>query len=253
MKTEELRLLLASATQDSKFSGLCYFVGGCVRDQLLKRSAHVLDADIAVELPGGGIALARFMADKLGIPAPQVHPRYGTAKLALNDIELEFAMTRGESYLPGNRFPQVKFVPLAEDCRRRDFTVNALYQRIADAQIFDPGSWGLKDIENRLIRCIREPRDSFQEDPLRLLRALRFAATLDFEIEALTLEAMTEFAPLVVSLSRSRCHREHSRLHAIATPRQLTRWNQLARATGIRDYYREKLALAYGNASIRDS
>ena len=83
MKLEELRLLLAEATVNSKFWGKCYFAGGCVRDQLLGRSDQVLDADIAVELSRGGIALARFLAGRYAVSEPKAHPAFGTAKLTL--------------------------------------------------------------------------------------------------------------------------------------------------------------------------
>jgi len=238
VKLEELRLQLAAAIQNTKFDGNCYFAGGCVRDQLLGRSDQVLDADIAVELPRGGIALACWLAQKFDLPQPKTHPSFGTAKLALGGIELEFVMTRSEIYQPGNRFPRVKFASLEDDCRRRDFTVNALYQRISDAEILDPCSQGLEDLQNRLIRCVRDPQASFREDPLRLLRALRFAAVLDFELEAQTLAAITDLAPLVKQLSRVRQHNEQERLNSVATPQQLERWAALARSTGIAGHLR---------------
>lgn len=165
MNREELLQLLASATHGSKFEGLCYFAGGCVRDLLLGRSSQALDADIAVELPAGGISLARFLAQKYNASDPEIHPRFGTAKLELEGIQLEFVMTRSESYRLGNRFPRVRFASLTKDCLRRDFTVNALYQRISDTSILDPCSLGLKDLENRLIRCVGDPEKSFREYP----------------------------------------------------------------------------------------
>lgn len=236
MKLEELRLKLATAIQSTKFEGNCYFAGGCVRDQLLGRSDQVLDADIAVELPRGGIALARFLARAFSLPEPKTHPSFGTAKLALKGIDLEFVMTRSELYQSGSRFPRVKFAPLSDDCRRRDFTVNALYQRISDAEILDPCALGLADLQNRLIRCVRDPQASFQEDPLRLLRALRFAAVLDFGLEAQTLDAIKDLAPLVRQLSRARKQNEQERLNSVATPQQLKRWTALARSTGMDQY-----------------
>ncbi len=241
MKLEELRLKLAAATLDTRFAGHCYFAGGCVRDLLLGRSDQVLDADIAVELPGGGIALARFLAREFALPEPRFHASFGTAKLALDEVPLEFVMSRGESYQPGNRFPRVRFASLSTDCRRRDFTVNALYQRISDAGILDPCSLGLADLQNRLIRCVRDPRESFEEDPLRLLRALRFAAVLDFELEAQTWSAIGEQAHLVGQLSRSRRQNEQDKLNSVATSKQLERWLILAQATGIRDQLQIKL------------
>ncbi len=241
MKLEELRQLLAKATRETQFAGRCYFAGGCVRDQLLERVGALLDADIAVELPAGGIALARFLAQKLGLTEPRTHPAFGTAKLELKGVPLEFVMTRSERYLPGNRFPRVRFAPLSDDSRRRDFTVNALYQRIGDAAILDPCALGLKDLQNRLIRCVRDPRKSFQEDPLRLLRALRFAAVLDFDLEPQTYAAIGDLAPLASRLSRARCQSEIERLKSVASPLQLERWENLAQDTGIREILSNKI------------
>ena len=242
MKLEELRLLLAEATRETRFEGICHFTGGCVRDQLLGRSDQVLDADIAVELPRGGIALARFLAERIALTEPKTHHSFGTAKLTLEGVPLEFVMTRSERYRPGNRFPRVRFAPLSHDCRRRDFTINALYQRISDAEVLDPCALGRQDLHNRLIRCTRDPRESFQEDPLRLLRALRFAAVLDFGIEAQTLGSIGDLAPLVRQLSRARCQSEQERLAAVATSEQLSRWEELAKASGVWDPLIDKLA-----------
>ncbi len=237
MKLEELRLKLAAAIRNTKFEGNCYFAGGCVRDQLLGRSDQVLDADIAVELPRGGIALARWLAREFDLPEPRTHPAFGTAKLTLEGLPLEFVMTRSERYQPGNRFPRVRFASLEADCQRRDFSVNALYQRISDAEVLDPCALGREDLKNRLIRCVRDPQASFREDPLRLLRALRFAAVLDFELEPQTLAAMMDLAPLVRQLSRARQHNEQERLNSVATPQQLKRWDALARSTGIAGHF----------------
>lgn len=242
MKLEELRLLLAEATVNSKFWGKCYFAGGCVRDQLLGRSDQVLDADIAVELSRGGIALARFLAGRYAVSEPKAHPAFGTAKLTLEGIQLEFVMTRSERYQPENRFPRVSFAPLSADCLRRDFTVNAFYQRISDADILDPCTLGQQDLHNRLIRCVRNPHTSFKEDPLRLLRALRFAAVLDFELEAQTLAAIRDLAPLVRQLSQARCQSEKERLNSVASPQQLDRWQDLAKSTGIGDHLPNTIA-----------
>lgn len=232
MKLEELRHRLADAIRCSRFQQVSFFVGGCVRDELLQRSVPLLDADLAVELPRGGIALAQFLAQKLKLAEPEIHPAFGTAKLDLFGLTLEFVMTREELYRPGNRFPSVRYADLSKDCTRRDFTVNALYQKLCDGSILDPCKMGLPDLEKRLIRSIRDPYLSFREDPLRILRALRFAAVLDFELEPQTWQALCELAPLVQNLSRQRLEEEKQRLKNTANPEQLQRWQSLAQSCG---------------------
>lgn len=232
MKLEELRQKLAAAICGSRFEHVSFFVGGCVRDQLLQRSVPHLDADIAVELPRGGIALAQFLAKKFELAQPETYPAFSTAKLDFFGLSLEFVMTREEFYRPGSRFPRVRYADLSKDCERRDFTVNALYLKIIDASILDPCKMGQNDLEKRLIRSIRDPQPSFREDPLRILRALRFAAVLDFEIEAQTWQAVCELSHLVQSLSRGRLEEEKQRLKNSASPEQVNRWQKLAKSCG---------------------
>ncbi|MCB5224104.1 MAG: CCA tRNA nucleotidyltransferase [Candidatus Cloacimonadaceae bacterium] len=233
MKLEELRQNLADAICGSRFETKTYFVGGCVRNQLLRRPIQLSDVDIAVELPDGGIALANFLAEKEGLSQPKTHPDFGTASMEYLGIQLEFVMTRGEHYRPGSRFPEVRFATLVEDCLRRDFTVNALYMKIVDGTILDPDGRGLRDLEKRLLRSIREPRKSFQEDPLRILRALRFAAVLDLEIEKQTWEALRESASLIQNLSQNNIQDEMKRMNQTITPTQSKRWEELTKLCAI--------------------
>lgn len=233
MKLEELRKKLADAICSSRFEQVSFFVGGCVRDQLLQRSIPLVDADIAVELPRGGIALAQFLAKKFELAQPEIRPAFGTAKLDFFGLSMEFVMTREEFYRPGSRFPRVRYAGLNKDCERRDFTVNALYLKIIDGSILDPCKMGESDLENRLIRSIRDPQPSFREDPLRILRALRFAAVLDFEIEAQTWQALCDLSHLTQNLSHQRLREEKERLKNTASPEQVNRWQKLAESCAL--------------------
>ncbi|MBW6514237.1 MAG: CCA tRNA nucleotidyltransferase [Candidatus Syntrophosphaera sp.] len=243
MKLEELRQLLAENIRGLEFDGTTYFAGGCVRDLHLGRPAEVKDVDIAVELPDGGIRLAVFLQEYLPTPEPEYHSRFGTASSRFQGVQLDFAMTRSEVYIPGNRFPRVEFAELTADCLRRDFTVNALYQDVMSGWIVDPSGKGIADIMSNLIRCVRDPILSFQEDPLRLLRALRFAAVLGFDIESDTYEALKDNAPLVLSLSQRRCQDEQARLEAKASFTARQRWLRMLDETGIRPHLEKKVRL----------
>ncbi len=241
MTLAELRQILAERIQGTPFSGKAWFAGGCVRDFLLERAAPLLDADIAVELPQGGIRLARYLQRQLQTAPPEFHRSFGTATLRYNGIHLDFVMTRGERYFPGSRHPRVHFADLATDCLRRDFTLNALYMDITSGAVLDPCGKGLDDLQARLLSSLRDPEASFREDPLRILRALRFTVVLDCAIETAILDACRTCAPLIASLSKNRLLNELERLQATADPAQLQKWATLAMSTGVLQYLEQKL------------
>lgn len=100
MTLTELRELLAQAIKDTEFESHTYFAGGCVRDFLLNPETTIIEADIAVELPEGGIKLAYFLQEKFNTTAPVIHKSFGTAKMTINNIKIELVMTRSEKYPP---------------------------------------------------------------------------------------------------------------------------------------------------------
>lgn len=227
MRLNELRELLIPALQGTRFAAKARFAGGCVRDFLLDPQCEVRDADISVELPSGGILLAEFIHESLPASPPELHPDFGTASCVFEGVQLDFAMTRAERYHPGSRHPRVRFASLQTDCLRRDFTVNALYQDIVGGETIDPCGHGFDDLRAKTIRSLRDPLLSFSEDPLRLLRALRFAAVLGFRIEDNALKAARECAPLVASLSMKRREDELLRLQSSADASGLIVWRDL--------------------------
>jgi poly(A) polymerase len=232
MNLEELRLELAAAIRGSEFAGKTFFTGGCIRDRLLARPRPSLDLDLAVELPQGGIRLAQHLKRSDLIVIHQVFPAFGTAKATLGEAVLEFVMTRRERYQPGKRHPRVDFADLHQDALRRDFTVNALYQELLSGGIIDPCGQGQADLAERVIRSVRDPLSAFREDPLRILRALRFAAQLGFGIEPHTLSALSSVRDAVSGLSRKRCQDELARL-ALSGPDAEARFRELSRRTGV--------------------
>lgn len=155
-----------------------WVVGGYVRDRLLGRPHP--NPDIVVE-DGGGERMAERFAELAGARRPAVFERFGTAQVVVPGHEVEFVSARAESYPPDSRKPVVRPATLDEDVRRRDFTVNTLLMDF-DGNITDPLGRGLADLEARLLRTPAPPEHTFNDDPLRMLRAIRFAAQLGFEL-----------------------------------------------------------------------
>ncbi len=244
MNLNELRLLLAEKIAGSEFAGRTCFAGGCVRDSLLGRTSTHLDADIAVELQDGGARLALYLQGKLPTSIPELHRGFGTAKSWFGDIQLDFVMTRAEKYFPGSRHPRVIFADLSSDCQRRDFTVNALYQELINGDILDPSCRGQQDLKSRILRCVQDPRHSLKEDPLRILRAIRFAVVLGFSIEPDTFSAIRENAHLILSLSSQRCHDEIEKLDKCVDKQGKHAWVKLLETAGISSYLEKRSHLS---------
>ncbi|NLL28763.1 MAG: HD domain-containing protein [Bacteroidales bacterium] len=158
----------------------CFVVGGYVRDIFLKINSN--DIDIVVE--GNGIEMAEYVAQQLNpVPKVSVFKNFGTAHFVFEGIEWEFVGARSESYNPESRNPLVKPANIFEDQKRRDFTINTLAISLGDdfGTLHDPFN-GIKDLENKIIRTPTDPFITFSDDPLRMLRAVRFASRFDFEI-----------------------------------------------------------------------
>ena len=180
-----------------------WIVGGYVRDRLLGRP-H-LDLDLVVE-DGDALALARRFAELAHAGPPVTFERFGTAQVTLPGRLVEFVAARAESYAPDSRKPDVRRASLDEDLRRRDFTVNTMLMDL-DGNVHDPLE-GRRDLEAKLLRTPADPRQTFSDDPLRMLRAIRFAAELGFELAPDLVPAMRELkgrlAPPVISIERIR-------------------------------------------------
>src|SRR5438105_378731 len=160
-------------------------VGGYVRDTLLGREHP--DLDVVVE-GGAALELARRFAALTGSRKPAVFPRFGTAQVTWGGRQVEFASARVESYPPDSRKPDVRQATSEQALERRDFTVNAMLMDL-DGRVLDPLG-GRADLERRLLRTPRDPAQTFADDPLRMLRAARFAAQLGFELDPSLIPAM---------------------------------------------------------------
>lgn len=196
-----------------------YAIGGYIRDKLLGISTAGKDIDILVV--GNGIDIARKVAKASGRNRKvTVFKTYGTAMFRHGDIEIEFVGARKESYNRDSRKPFVEEGTLEDDQNRRDFTINALAVSLNSntyGELIDPFN-GLKDLSKGIIRTPLEPGTTFSDDPLRMLRAIRFAAQLDFTIESLTLDSIKTNRERISIVSAERISTELNKIIQSSKP-----------------------------------
>ena len=194
--------IISQAAQELNLE--CYVIGGFVRDILLNRD-HKKDIDIVAV--GSGIELALKVSELIPFhPKVQVFKTYGTAMLRFEDTEVEFVGARKESYHFDSRNPVVENGTLEDDQNRRDFTINALALSLNNenfGELSDPFN-GLADLENKVIKTPLDPDITFSDDPLRMLRGIRFANQLGFEIEENSLKSIAKNAERIKIISGER-------------------------------------------------
>jgi len=207
--TETLLESLRAATRGTEYDGRLFLVGGFVRDRVmgLPESAS---ADIDIVLEGDALGFARFLRECGAADfEPVVYPRFGTAMVVVQGRDVELVTARVESYASDSRKPEmVEPGTLQDDARRRDFTINTLLQNLHTGEITDPLGRTFADIENQILRTPTDPLLTFQDDPLRMLRAVRFAARFGFAIEPFTWKAMRQSAPRLSIISAERIRDE---------------------------------------------
>ena len=195
----------------------CYVVGGYVRDLFLERASN----DIDVVVVGSGIRVAEELKGQLGRKAHlSVFRNFGTAQVKYRDLEVEFVGARKESYSHDSRKPHVEDGTLEDDQNRRDFTINALaiclnHDRFGE--LVDPFD-GVYDMEDGIIRTPLDPDITFSDDPLRMLRCIRFATQLNFYIEDETFDALGRNAERIKIISGERVMEELNKIMATPTP-----------------------------------
>jgi poly(A) polymerase len=179
-----------------------YAIGGYVRDIFLQRASK----DIDIVVAGSGIEFAKALATKIGDVQVNYYKNFGTAMLRYKEVEVEFVGARKESYMRDSRKPIVEDGTLEDDQNRRDFTINALALSLNKADfgtLVDPFG-GITDLENEVIRTPLEPNITYSDDPLRMMRAIRFASQLGFFIEEKSLNAIKENKDRISIVSKER-------------------------------------------------
>ena len=217
-----------------------YVIGGYVRDVFLERSKK----DIDIVVVGSGIDLARKVANRIGSRQNvSVFKNFGTAMIHHKEVEIEFVGARKESYKRNSRKPIVEEGSLEDDQNRRDFTINAMAFDLRKAhfgQLVDPFN-GMEDLKNRVIRTPLEPGITFSDDPLRMIRAIRFATQLKFRIIPETLEAIKENRDRISIVSKERIVDE---LHKIMASDRPSIGFKLLESTGLlKNFFPELAAL----------
>ena len=211
------RIFTVIAEAAAKLHVPAYVIGGFVRDLVLNRPSK----DIDVVCVGNGIALAEAVSQALpGKPRVTVFKNFGTAQLRAGDWDVEFVGARKESYQRHSRKPEVETGTLEDDLKRRDFTINALgislnkedFGALVDA--FD----GLGDIKRKIVRTPLEPGITFSDDPLRMMRAIRFATQLQFDIDPDTFDAIVAHKERIQIISKERIIDELNKIILADTP-----------------------------------
>ncbi|MCX5641999.1 MAG: HD domain-containing protein [Candidatus Omnitrophica bacterium] len=190
-----------------------YLVGGYLRDRILHRACH--DLDFVVE--GDAIIFARKVAKSLSLKPPVFYSRFGTAMFKSGKTTLEFATCRKESYLAHSRKPKIVASELKDDLKRRDFTINALALSLKDGKMVDLFA-GREDIKAQILRTPIDPDKTFFDDPLRMLRAVRFASRLNFVIHPQTEAAIIRNRERLKIVSRERIADEFLRTMETTQP-----------------------------------
>ena len=221
----------------------CYVIGGFVRDFVLDRGAK---KDIDIVAIGSGIELAKRVSKNLpNNPKVQIFKTYGTAMIKHEGVDLEFVGARKESYTEDSRNPTVEDGTLEEDQNRRDFTINAMaisLNRATYGDLLDPFK-GMSDLTSKCIKTPLEPAITYSDDPLRMLRAIRFASQLDFTIEAGSLKAIKDQSQRIEIITNERINAEIQKILECKKP---SIGFLLLEKTGLLDYIMPELTVLKG-------
>ncbi len=222
-----------------------YVIGGYVRDLLLERPSK----DIDIVVIGSGLDLAKACAEKLRVKKVSLFENFGTAQFIYKDLEVEFVGARKESYRSDSRKPIVENGSLKDDQNRRDFTINALALSLHKdnfGDLIDPFG-GLKDLEDQILRTPLDPDQTYSDDPLRMMRAIRFATQLDFKIEHKSLVSITKNAERLSIISNERITDELNKI--ILCPKPSRGFDLLFTTHLLHQFFPEMVAL-YGVETI---
>jgi poly(A) polymerase len=201
---------LRNSTQGTQWQGQLWLVGGAVRDKMLGKDAPT-DYDLVMERDA--IDLAHWLWEhEVSDIFPVIYARFGTAMVRIDGANFELITARRESYEEDSRKPFVEPATLLEDARRRDFTVNTLLENLHTGEVRDPLGSGLEDLRNQVLRTPLEPEATFFDDPLRMLRAVRFKQQLDFHFAEGLEEAIESASDRLAIISDERIRDEWSKM-----------------------------------------
>ena len=259
---ETVMEFLKDTINGTEWENKVFLAGGAVRDEIMGKTAKDLDFVVLGDL-NAGINFSIWLANKLGNfkqdSNPVIYPRFGTSKLSLNNnqlnlpsIELEFVAPRKETYSSGSRKPEVSDGKLIDDVLRRDLTINSLLKNVSTGEILDLTGKGIEDIKNGTIRTTSDSSIIFKEDPLRMLRAIRFAVKYDFDMDTDVIKSIRKHASLIDTISKERINDELNKILVSPNPSKGIR---LLKITTLLSYIIEEFNDAVGmkqNAHHKD-
>lgn len=236
---------LVQTIKGTEWQGKVFIAGGYVRDEFMGKDPK--DLDILVNAPNGGIEFANWITKKIGKykegSNPITYPRFGTAKFNLRGIthngqdlsnmDIEAVMPRKEAYTAGSRKPEVSQGDLADDVMRRDFTTNSLLKDLSTGEILDLTGKGKEDIKRGIVRTPLDPDKIFTDDPLRMLRAVRFAMKYKWDLPMFMLRGLKKNAPQLQNISQERIRDELDKMLMTGYPDRAVK---LLRITGLLKY-----------------
>lgn len=251
MKTIKINLKelleIASLTKGTEFENKIYLVGGAVRDLLLGHP--VKDIDLVIELPNGGVRFSEWMTSTYPDKCRHhvIYETYGTAKFSLTidseSFEIECVAPRCEEYERTSRNPVCREADLMMDCMRRDLTINSLYLNIHTNEVIDLSELGLEDLNNHILRTPCDPEITFSDDPLRMLRVIRFASRYGWEIESKTWSGIISNCSRLDIISKERIADELSKI--LLTDKPSIGLNRIM-SSGLMDYIIPELVNTLG-------
>ena len=218
MDAQKFRQILAFVRDliaGTEWEGCVFAVGGCVRDEIM--GLPIKDVDMVVDLPDGGTRFAQWLFDRGVVKGHVVkYESFGTAMLrllAFPEDELEFVQSRKEKYPDRrSRNPVVAFGTIEDDSFRRDLTINTLDINISTGELLDVTGHGVEDIRNHVLRTPLDPDDTFDDDPLRILRAIRFSSRLGWDIDDRTFQGMVRNVPRLEIITVERIQDEFCKM-----------------------------------------
>lgn len=221
--------LIKQTIKDTEWENKIYIAGGAVRDEIL--GENIKDIDLLVDFPNGGILFSIWITKKLGIYTkgnPVIYPRFGTSKfnlrkqfykgVDLSEIEVECVMPRKEIYKEGDRKPDVISGTLKDDVDRRDFTINSLLKNLSNDDILDLTGMGRMDIEKGIVRTPLDPDIIFSDDPLRMMRAIRFTVKYNWILPMFMINSIKKNSKRIQYISMERIQDELNKMLMTKNP-----------------------------------